>query len=114
MGGQLIKGYSIEGQSQGQVGLAKSWKLYRGKKQGATSLASIFLIEKRQIKKNDREDIIKLAKKQASNLLRVRHPGVLAVVESLTEDENILAFVAERVEGNMAQLIKQGKLGEFI
>jgi hypothetical protein len=41
----------------------------------------------------------------------VRHPGVLAVVEPLTEDENILAFVTERVEGNISQLIKQAKLG---
>jgi hypothetical protein len=40
----------------------------------------------------------------------VRHPGVLAVVEPLTEDENILAFVTERVEGNLSQLIKQAKL----
>jgi hypothetical protein len=44
----------------------------------------------------------------------VRHPGVLAVVEPLTEDENILAFVTERVEGNIAQLIKNGKMGEFL
>jgi hypothetical protein len=32
MGGQLIKGYAIEGDSLGLVGLAKSWKLYKGKK----------------------------------------------------------------------------------
>lgn len=34
-----------------------------------------------------------MAKKEATNLIRVRHPGVLAVVETLTEDENILAYV---------------------
>jgi hypothetical protein len=55
MGGQLIKGYSIQGDSQGVVGLTKSWKLYRAKKAGAHVQASIFLIEKRQIKKADRE-----------------------------------------------------------
>jgi len=54
MGGQLIKGYSIQGESQGVVGLTKSWKLYRAKKGGSHVHASIFLIEKRQLKKSDR------------------------------------------------------------
>lgn len=97
MGGQLIKGYAIEGDSQGTAGLTRSWKLYRGKKEGTHLPASIFLIEKRQLKKSEKEEAIKLAKKEASSLLRVRHPGVLAVIEPLTEDENILAFVTERV-----------------
>ena len=44
----------------------------------------------------------------------MRHPGVLAVIEPLTEDENILAFVTERIEGNLAQLIKQNKVQDFI
>jgi SCY1-like protein 2 len=114
MGGQLIKGYALEGDSQGVTGLTKAWKLYRGHKAQTHSLASIFLIEKKQLKKSDKEDTIKVAKKEASSLLRVRHPGVLAVVEPLTEDENILAFVTERVEGNIAQLIKSGKMTEFL
>lgn len=97
MGGQLIKGYALEGDSQGIIGLTKAWKLYRGHKAQTHSLASIFLIEKKQLKKSEKEDTIKVAKKEASSLLRVRHPGVLAVVEPLTEDENILAFVTERV-----------------
>jgi hypothetical protein len=44
MGGQLIKGYSIEGESITTVGLLRSWKLYKGKKEGTQALASIFLI----------------------------------------------------------------------
>ncbi len=36
------------------------------------------------------------------------------MVEPLTEDENILAFVTERVEGSMSQLIKNGKMTEYI
>ena len=44
MGGQLIKGYSLEGDSQGVVGLSKAWKLYRGHKAQTHALSSIFLI----------------------------------------------------------------------
>jgi hypothetical protein len=63
MGGQLIKGYALEGDSQGLVCLTKAWKLYRGHKAQTHTLASIFLIEKKQLKKADREDTIKMAKK---------------------------------------------------
>lgn len=44
MGGQLIKGYSIEGEAIGSAGLAKTWKLFKGHKSGAQAAASIFLI----------------------------------------------------------------------
>ena len=44
MGGQLIKGYALEGDSQGATGLTKTWKLYRGHKAQTHALASIFLI----------------------------------------------------------------------
>ena len=38
----------------------------------------------------------------------------MAVVEPLAEDENILAFVTERVEGSMSQLIKNNKMTDFL
>lgn len=63
MGGQLIKGYALEGDSQGTAGLAKTWKLYRGHKAQTHTLASIFLIEKKQLKKAEKEEAIRMAKK---------------------------------------------------
>lgn len=114
MGGQLIKGYSIEGDSLCQTGLSKSWKLYKARHSSTHVSASIFLIEKKQFKKSDRDEGIKQAKKESTNLLRVRHPGVLAVIEPLVEDENVLAYVSERIEGNISLLIKQNRLQEFI
>ena len=47
-------------------------------------------------------------------MLRIRHPGILAVLESSIEDENVLAFVSEKVEGNLSLLLKQDKLSQFI
>ena len=47
-------------------------------------------------------------------MLKVRHPGVLAVVEPLTEDDNILGFVTERVEGSLSLLTAKGRLTQFI
>ena len=84
MGGQLIKGYALEGDAQAPAGLTKAWKLYRGHKAQTHALASVFLIEKKHLKKPEKEESIRVAKKEASSLARVRHPGVLAVVEPLT------------------------------
>lgn len=62
MGNQLIKGYSIEGEPQSLIGNYKSWKLYKGKKEGSNLPVSIFLIEKKQLKK-DKDLILKTARK---------------------------------------------------
>ncbi len=80
MGGQLIKGYSIEGDCLCQTGINRSWKLFKGRNSSTQAAASIFLIEKKQLKKQDKEEIIKISKKESTNLLRVRHPGVLAII----------------------------------
>ena len=79
MGAQLIKGYSIEGDTVAMVGINNSWKLMKGKKENGQKLASIFLIEKKQVKKN-KEEVLRVAKKEASSLLKMRHPGILAIV----------------------------------
>jgi SCY1-like protein 2 len=90
----LIKGYSIQGDALCSTGIVRSWKLYKAHNSSNQKEASIFLIEKRQLKKVDREETMRMSKKESTNLVRVRHPGVLAVIEPLTEDENVLAFVS--------------------
>lgn len=54
MGGQLIKGYSIQGESLCHTGLNRTWKLYKGHNSSAHKDASIFLIEKKQLRKQDK------------------------------------------------------------
>ena len=110
MGGQLIKGHSIQGDALCTTGIVDSWKLFKAQNSSSHTAASIFLIEKKQLRKQDKEQILRMSKKEASSLVRVRHPGVLAVIEPLTEDENVLAFVSERVEGNLLLLLKQNRL----
>ena len=114
MGGQLIKGYSIEGEALCHTGVARAWKLFKGINSSTQTQASIFMIEKKQLNKQDKEEVIRMAKKEATNLLRVRHPGVLGVLEPLVEDDNILGFVTERVEGNLSTLIQSNRFKEFI
>ena len=44
MGGQLIKGYSIQGDPLCTTGISLSWKLYKAQKSSSHSSASIFLV----------------------------------------------------------------------
>ena len=62
MGGQLIKGYSIQGDSLCTTGISLNWKLYKAQKSSSHTSASIFLVEKKQIKSN-KEDVISMCKK---------------------------------------------------
>ena len=55
MGGQLIKGYSIHGDSLCTTGIVQSWKLYKAQNSSNHNHASIFLIEKKQLKKQDKD-----------------------------------------------------------
>ena len=51
MGQQPIKGYSIEGEAIG-AGTNRFWKVYNGIKQGSNMPVTIFIVEKKSIKKN--------------------------------------------------------------
>jgi len=42
-------------------------------------------------------------------LAKIRHPGVIALIEPLSEDEQHISFVTERIEGNLSSIIRQKK-----
>lgn len=46
-------------------------------------------------------------RKTVQTLSKYRHPGVLAVVEPLLEDEKTMVFVTEPVETTMYTMIKE-------
>ena len=46
-------------------------------------MATLFVIEKKSLNKAEREELIQFAKKEAMGLARLRHPGVLAISETL-------------------------------
>ena len=46
-------------------------------------------------------------KKEASNLVKYRHPKILSIVETLLEDKSSVGFVTERVVSNLQSYIDQ-------
>ena len=63
MGNQLIKGYNVEKDSKGQDGTGGLWRLYDGTRQSNNEPVSVFVIDKKTLKKGEKDEIIKQAKK---------------------------------------------------
>lgn len=51
-------------------------------------------------------------KKEATSLVKFKHPYIISITESFLEDEHSMGFVTERVEGNLKLLIQNGKFIE--
>lgn len=76
---QLVKGYNTEKEPKGQAGTGGLWRLYDGTKQGTNEPVSVFVIDKKTLKKGEKDDIIKQAKKEPLALAKFKHPGILSL-----------------------------------
>lgn len=86
------------------------WKIYKGYKKSTKQDAAIFLFEKRQLDKWDkqeREAMLDKLRKGVSQLTRLRHPQVLTVQHPLEESRETLAFATEPVFASLANVLGQ-------
>ena len=64
------------------------------------------MFDKKQLKKFKKKDqVVEVIKKEASNLVKYRHPKILSIVETLLEDKSSMGFVTERVVSNLQAYI---------
>ena len=124
MGSQLTKNYDLDKEPYMQVGLHQLWSVYRGKRRGRENQeASIFMLDKRlwDKKKSEldlnnpsptmKDDAMNVLKKDPNNLMKLRHPSILNLLETPGEDEKFIVFITEPVEFSLACLLdaKQSK-----
>ncbi|KAJ8956503.1 hypothetical protein NQ318_019221 [Aromia moschata] len=86
------------------------WKIYKGSKRSTKQEASIFVFEKRQLEKwnkNDREIILETLRRGVVQLTKIRHPKVLTVQHPLEESRESLAFATEPVFASLANVLGQ-------
>ncbi len=57
MGTQQLKGYAIQGEPTLNVGSLKNWKLYTAVKETTKARVSVFLIEKKHLKKSNNKNV---------------------------------------------------------
>ncbi|XP_045584450.1 SCY1-like protein 2 isoform X2 [Procambarus clarkii] len=84
------------------------WKVYKGYKKSTKQEAAIFVFEKRQVDKWDkqeRESMLEKLRKGVSQLTRLRHPQVLTVQHPLEESRETLAFATEPVFASLANVL---------
>ncbi|CAH1970866.1 unnamed protein product [Acanthoscelides obtectus] len=86
------------------------WKIYKGYKRSTKQEASIFVFEKRQLErynKNDRDMILEILRRGVVQLTKIRHPKILIVQHPLEESRESLAFATEPVFASLANILGQ-------
>ncbi|KAL7631809.1 UNVERIFIED_CONTAM: hypothetical protein RMT77_017884 [Armadillidium vulgare] len=90
------------------AGRGLMWKIYKGFKRSTKEEAAIFLFEKRQLDKWDRQErelMLDKIRKGVSQLTRLRHPQILTVQHPLEESRETLAFATEPVLASLANVL---------
>ena len=110
MGSQLTKNYDISKEPIAFAGPNKIWKIHSATKKGKIrSQVSIFILEKKFLEKESRqikEELLSQLRKEAQSLAKLKHPGILFLVEPLLEDTKLMAFVTEPIETSLISLIE--------
>ena len=117
MGNQLIKDTHIEKESIGNAGIGSQWEMHSGHRLGKTKTpVTIFLFEKKSISKVSsslKEEALTLIKKEPQSLAKLKHPGILSLVDPLLEDQRSMGFVTEATKGSLQTLINSNKVADI-
>lgn len=83
------------------------WKVFRGTKRSTKQTVSVFVFDKNQLKymKDDREAILDVVRRGATQLTKIRHPRILTVQHPLEESRDTLAFVTEPILASLANYL---------
>ncbi|KAK9085650.1 hypothetical protein Sjap_026061 [Stephania japonica] len=106
----------IEQIGSGGPGLA--WKLYSAKSRGSAPaqypIVCVWVLDKRSLSeerlraglsKAAEDSFFEIVRADAARLLRIRHPGVLHVVQALDENKNAMAMVTEPLFASVANTL---------
>ena len=101
------------------AGLHNMWKVYRGRKKAPPNNdVSVFVFEKKNAKAakfgkltQTQFDVLKA---DAVNLTKFRHPSLLNLVEAPLEDKNVIVFISEPIDFNLAALSFDSNLRDRI
>lgn len=117
-GPKPLQDYDLLGQI-GSAGPGLVWKLYSAKARGSTATQQyptvcVWVLDKRGLSEaRARTGLTKAAedafydiiRADAARLVRLRHPGVLHVVQSLDENKNAMAMVTEPLFASVANIL---------
>lgn len=104
----------------GSAGPGLAWKLYSGKARNGSSISQqyptvcVWLLDKRALSearmraglsKAAEDSFLDVIRADAARLVRLRHPGVVHVVQALDESKNVMAMVTEPLFASVANAL---------
>lgn len=105
----------------GSAGPGLAWKLYSAKARGGSTLLShqyptvcVWVLDKRALSearvraglsKAAEDSFFEIIRADASRLVRLRHPGVVHVIQALDENKNAMAMVTEPLFASVANAL---------
>ena len=112
---ELFKHYTAEKTPFLKLGFNIEWSVYRATHKQRNIPVSIFVCEKKNIKKlgGNYKNIIEQLKKITTELSKFKHPNILSVIEPMIEDKNCIGFVTDRIAYTLkswVEIIKPSKL----
>ena len=111
MGTELFKHYTAEKTPFLKLGFNIEWNVYRATHKQRNIPVSIFVCEKKNIKKlgGNYKNIIEQLKKITTELSKFKHPNILSVIEPMIEDKNCIGFVTDRIAYTLKSWVETTK-----
>ncbi|KAJ8444932.1 hypothetical protein Cgig2_029126 [Carnegiea gigantea] len=115
-GPRALQDYELENPI-GSAGPGLAWKLYSAKPRSGSSQypnVCVWVVDKRSLSevrtraglsKAGEDAFLDMLRADAGRLVRIRHPGVVHVVQALDESKNAMAFVTEPLFASIANAL---------
>ena len=122
MGNQLLKNYDIAKDPICEGGPAGIWHIHRAtlkekNNMGGRTNCAMFILDKKALQqemKGQKEEYLQLVRREASSLAKLKHPGILNIIDPLSEDQKQIAFSTEPIQSSLYSLIEDGTKSQLI
>eukprot|EP00002_Diphylleia_rotans_P012496 TRINITY_DN2445_c0_g1_i5.p1 TRINITY_DN2445_c0_g1~~TRINITY_DN2445_c0_g1_i5.p1 ORF type:complete len:919 (+),score=220.08 TRINITY_DN2445_c0_g1_i5:96-2852(+) len=107
MGSQITKEYDV-GAVVGSGGVGCAWRIHTATKRANGEKVSIFLFERKQYERYPKailDIVLERMKKEMTQLVRLRHPSVVRVMQTFDDGKGELAIVTEPIAFSMANVL---------
>lgn len=116
MGSELFKQYQIDKTKYISGGHLNLWKIYTGYHKQRKNKVCIFVLEKSALDcfaLKTKEDMLSRIKKEATSLVKYKHPNILSVIEPLIEDKYSFGFVSEYFDNSLLAWSQSNNLSKI-
>ena len=111
----IFKNYTIDKEPFCSGGYKNMWKIFRGVRKDKREVC-LFVLEKKNLdkfSKDEKEEIMAIMRKEASGLVKYKHPAVLSILDPLEEDKYTIAFATEGFSYTLSNWVESGNTSKL-